>query len=519
MPEPRRSLPPHPSLDQQKKLAKELLKSYRAGDAAARARVREPLPDKQNITLADAQFVIAREYGFANWSALKEHIGRSGSHEAVPESIKEEFMRAIHARDAVTLRGLFRKNPQAAAMINEPLFSFDTPALVHVAGDEAALPVVEVLLESGADPNRRSDWWAGGFHVLHSARGETADRLMAAGALPDACGAANLDRAGLLRRMLDEDPARVHERGGDGQTPLHFARSREVIDLLLERGADPDARDMDHRSTPAQWMLSGRRGAGRYALAAYLVERGATADIFLASALGLTSQLRELLEADSSLLELRTHRGAYGEQPPSSYHIYTWTIGQNLSPLQVAAQFGQAEALDLLRSFAGPKDRFLEACTRGDAVQAKRLLAGEPDMLARLSASDVQLLPDAAWAGNARAVDLMLEIGFDPGVFSANGGNVLHCAAWEGILDCVDVALRYPAVRALIEQRDRKYGGTPLGWCCHGSLNCGNPASDHAAVARRLLEAGAQPGPELADASAASEAVLAVIREFRKRQR
>jgi hypothetical protein len=55
--------------------------------------------------------------------------------------------------------------------------------------------------------------------------------------------------------MLDADPKRVHERGGDGQTPLHFARSREVVDLLLERGADPDARDVDHRATPAKWML------------------------------------------------------------------------------------------------------------------------------------------------------------------------------------------------------------------------------------------------------------------------
>jgi ankyrin repeat protein len=516
VPESRRSLPPHPSLEQQKKLAKELLKAHRAGEAAARARIREQLPDKEKITLADAQFVIAREYGFANWSALKEHIGRSASHEAVAESTREEFMSAVHARDAVTLRRLFQKNPAAAAMINEPLFSFDTPALVHVAGDVASLPVVDVLLEFGADPNRRSDWWAGGFHVLHSARARAAERLMEAGALPDACGAANLDRPDLLRRILDEDPARVHERGGDGQTPLHFARSREVIDLLLERGADPDARDMDHRSTPAQWMLNGRRGEGRYALAAYLVERGASADIFLASALGRTSRLREMLEADPSLLQLRTHRGEYGEQPPSSYHIYTWTIGQNLSPLQVAAQFGQAETLELLRSFASPKDRFLEACARGDWVQAKRLLAEQPGMLAQLSASDMQLLPDAAWAGDARAVDLMLEIGFDPGVFSANGGNVLHCAAWEGILECVDVALRYPAVRSLIEQRDQKYGGTPLGWCCHGSLNCGNPASEHAAVARRLLEAGARPGPEPAGAS---KEVLAVIREFLEPQR
>lgn len=184
--------------------------------------------------------------------------------------------------------------------------------------------MIDVLLEFGADPNRRSDWWAGGWHVLHGAKAAVADRLIEAGAAPDACAAAHLDRPELLRRILDADPSRVDERGGDGQTPLHFARSGEVVDLLLERGADPEARDIDHRGTPAQWMLDRRRGAGRYDLAAYVVERGATADVFLAAALGLAARLRAMLESDPSLLERRTGQGEYGEQPPSSFHIYTW---------------------------------------------------------------------------------------------------------------------------------------------------------------------------------------------------
>jgi len=82
-----------------------------------------------------------------------------------------------------------------------------------------------------------------------------AERLIEAGATPDACAAAHLDRADLLEAMLKRDPRRVHERGGDGQMPLHFARSRRVVDLLLDAGADIDARDVDHRSTAAEWML------------------------------------------------------------------------------------------------------------------------------------------------------------------------------------------------------------------------------------------------------------------------
>jgi ankyrin repeat protein len=506
MSEPSRSLPPHPSLEQQKKLAKELLNAFRAGDATAEERVRRHLPDKQRITLADAQFVTAREYGFEGWAKLKAYIARARA--GLPEDVLEEFKRAFDAHDAQTVRRLFARHPAARAMIDAPLFPFGAPALVHVAGS-GDLAMVEVLLEFGADPNRRSEWWAGGFHALHRARGAVADRLLDAGAVPDACAAAHLDRPELLQALLAADPSRVDDRGGDGQTPLHFARSREVVYLLLAHGADPDARDIDHRSTPAQWMLERRRGAGRYDLAGYLVQRGASADVFLATALGLTPLLRTLVETDPSLMERRTGQGEYGEQPPSSFHIYTWAIGQNLSPLQVAAQFEQYEAIELLRAFASPKDRFLPACAQGNDSEANQVLAESPGLLDALTADDMRALPDAAWDGNAAAVDLMLGVGFDPAATGQDGGTVLHCAAWQGASACVEVALRYPGVVALIERRDPVHGSTPLGWCCHGARHCANPAGDYPEVARLLLQAGAQPGPNLQDAPAD---VLAVIR-------
>lgn len=513
---PVRSLPPHPSLEQQKKLAKELLAAFRAGEADARDRVRRRLPDKERITLADTQFVLAREYGFESWAELKAHIeavrATSVSDDdatGLTDSVHEEFRAAFEKRDAVAVRTLFRRHPAARAMIDAPVFPFDAPALVHVTG-QGDLDLVDVLLEAGADPNRRSDWWAGGWHVLHTARGAIADRLIEAGAVPDACAAANLDRPDMLRRILDADPLRVHERGGDGQTPLHFARSREVVDLLLERGADPDARDIDHHGTPAQWMLERGRGAGRYDLAAYLVERGATADIFLAAALGLVTRLRALREAEPTSLTLRTGQGEYGEQPPASLHIYTWSIGQNLSPLQVAAQFEQAAAINVLRELAGPKERFLAACALASAAEAKGILREWPALVGSLSPDEQRLMPDAAWAGNTAAVELMLELGFDPTTPGQDGGTVLHCAAWVGSRDSVAAALRHPGVRALVNQRDPTHGSTPLGWCCHGACHAGGPVRAYAVIARLLLEAGARPDPDLRDVP---DTVLAVIRE------
>jgi hypothetical protein len=112
-------------------------------------------------------------------------------------------------------------------------------------------------------------------------------------------------------------------------------------------------------------------------------------------------------------------------------------------------------------------------------------------------------------------VELMLELGFDPSqtsITGPTGGNALHCAAWEGSVACVSAILRYPAGRALLETRDSTYQGTPLGWCCHGSVNCGNPRADHAAVARLLIMAGAPPHPEIRGCSDAMKAVLDAAR-------
>jgi ankyrin repeat protein len=496
----RRTLPARPDLDQQKKLAKELLRAFRAGDREAAARLRAELPDKAELSLTDAQYVLAREYGFSSWRELRDRIEQQTVAQLPPI---ERFKRAVHEGDAKSLRAVLERHADVRAQIDAPIFSFDSPALVTISGDHLA--AIDVLLEFGADPNRRSDWWAGGFHPLYGKRGAAAERLLAAGAVPDACAAANLDRPDLLAAMLAEDPARVHERGGDGQTPLHFARSRAVVDLLLAAGADVDARDVDHRSTPAQWMLGDDPASSRNELAAYLVERGASVDIFLAAALGLTDRMERMIESDPSLLRLRTSEGDYAEKPPSSYHIYQWTIGVHLSPLQVAAKFHRDETLAAIERFASLEERLLLACHRGDGDAARALIAAHPDIVAKLGAAERGALAHEAWLANVRAVSLMLELSFDPAARSPNGGSALHCAAWMGSAECVEVILRYPASRALLDVRDPTFGGTPLGWCSHGSRNSRRRGADYAGVARLLIAAGARVEPRMAEEDLSDE--------------
>jgi hypothetical protein len=68
MPDRHFELPAHPDLEYYRKQAKHLLRSYEAGDAAARDRAAE------RFLLSDAQFVLAQEHGFRTWAEFRADI-------------------------------------------------------------------------------------------------------------------------------------------------------------------------------------------------------------------------------------------------------------------------------------------------------------------------------------------------------------------------------------------------------------------------------------------------------------
>src|SRR5215475_7876765 len=77
-------LPSRPNLEQLKNQAKDLLKAYQSAHAESFQRIQASHPDYSNadenkirdakFSLSDAQLVIAREYGFASWPKLKDHV-------------------------------------------------------------------------------------------------------------------------------------------------------------------------------------------------------------------------------------------------------------------------------------------------------------------------------------------------------------------------------------------------------------------------------------------------------------
>ena len=162
----------------------------------------------------------------------------------------EALRAAVCADSATRVRGLLEQHPELKSRLDDPLpnYAFGGTALL-AAVQRGNREMIDVLLRAGAGVNARSHWWAGGFGVLDNDRG-LASFLIERGAIVDVHAAARL---GMFDRLDDvsANPDVVHARGGDGQTPLHVAASVAIAEYLVNRGADVDARDIDHESTPA----------------------------------------------------------------------------------------------------------------------------------------------------------------------------------------------------------------------------------------------------------------------------
>ncbi|HEX5218795.1 MAG TPA: ankyrin repeat domain-containing protein [Verrucomicrobiae bacterium] len=510
-----KSLPSRPSLEQLRNQAKDLRKQFVAGEAAAVQRVRQFHPDfagsspksneplspsderEKSFRLHDAQSVIAREYGFANWPRLKEHVESILLETGEPLDLLKQ---AFHADDAQWLRKLLARYPQFKALINEPIGPFDSPAIINVRSRE----MLDVLLEAGGDINAKSRWWAGGFGLLHHAEPELAAYALQRGATLDVHAAARLGMLDRLRELVFADPQLVHARGGDGQTPLHFASTVEIAAFLLEQGADIDARDLDHESTPAQWMIKNRREIARF-----LVQRGCHTDLLMAAALGDMNLVRRHLESDPQSIHLRVTEEFFPKtNPKAGGTIYQWTLGWYVSPHDVARQFGHEDVFGLLMDRSPADVKLIAACWAGDETTVKSLLQEKPGIVAALSDNYKRHTARAARNNNPAAVRLMLAAGLPVDARGQHLATPLHWAAFQGNAGMTREILKY---NPPLEVTDADFRSTPLGWALYGSENGWHyDASDYATTVELILNAGAKLPEKLSGTGAVKE----VLRRF-----
>jgi ankyrin repeat protein len=461
------------NLEQQHKLAKDLLRAARHGHATALARMQAVRSDcgseTRPLQLADAQLAIAREGGFDSWPHL------------VADFHERDFTAFATAVEKGDLEGVRRQLAldHVRARVNDPAFSFGRRA-AHVAGKNEGL--LSVLLDAGADVNLKSEWENGPYTVLDHADDATARFLMKRGATLTPNVAARLGWFDELQQMIEADPSLVHARGGDGQQPLHEAKTVEIADYLLDRGAGIDVPCIDHKATPAQYALVDRPDVCRR-----LLERGARPDIYMAARLGDVAMATRLLDADPECTSARIHEPGYAPVPPM--HIYCWTLGFGRSPHDVASRFEHSEVRALLTSRSPARVRLLNALMAGDQATARAQMEADPTLLRSLSREDHGRLAVTIFFEHYVAAEAMLALGFDPSAPGIDGGSALHAACWVGHVRMVERLLASGGVA--LDGRDPTHGSTPLGWTAFGSVHRRAKGSDYPGVAERLVAAGA----------------------------
>jgi len=394
---------------------------------------------------------------------------------------------AIRTGDAVAAAALLATHTELRARLDDPMpgGAFGaTPLLAAVGRGDRAM--VDVLLAAGADINARSHWWAGSFGVLDIEHGLN-DFLIERGATVDVHVAARLDMLDRLEELVRADPAQVHARGGDGQLPLHFSASVRIAAYLLDQGAEIDARDVDHESTAAQWMVKDRPNVARY-----LVSRGCRTDILMAAVLGNLELVRHHLDADPASIHTTVSDRYFPKaNPRSGGSIYIYTLGTNRTAHQLARAAGHDEVVRLLMDRSPPALQFTQACLIADTARVNALLARNPGMIAGLSGGELGSIVSAAMDSNLAAVRLMLAMGWPAGAPGERGVTALHWAAFHGDAVVARELLRHGAPTGV---RDVQYNATPMGWAIHGSLRGWHPErGDYAGVVEALLDAGVEP--------------------------
>jgi ankyrin repeat protein len=425
------SLPDKPNLDWLRKQAKRRLDDLQRVNPAAQ--------------LADAQFDLAREYGFSSWRALKAHIDSL--------DVDGELFDAARQGDLSRLTTLLDEHPDKLHAREQPY----EWSLLHAAADKGQLSIVDELLKRGLDANTRErgdntypmhwaaahghldvvrrladaggdvvghgddhageviGWatcWPGGDDAAH--RG-VADFLVSRGARHHIFSAIALNLADEVRRIVADDPSalnRRQSRNENHRTPLHFAllmNRPEMIALLLELGADPLA--VDGSGQPVAFYAS-------------------TPDAD-----------RKVMEKICAMLTAEFVSAERGHRPPRGGPLDLVAL-LALGDRDTAARLLR-ENPELIDSRGGALHLMAQ---RNDVAAVKWLLAHGANINGRWSSQGAEVTPLhlAAARGHAEMVRVLLGVGADP---------TIRDSRHDG--DAIDWAkhFRQPEIVRLLEDR------------------------------------------------------------------
>jgi ankyrin repeat protein len=480
-------LPDDPSFEQLRKQAKDVRDFSQAGLQGALDLVGAHHPDGPHaVSLAGAQLVVARHYGFPSWAALRRHVTTIERYRRVPDEVAEV----------------------ADGQLADEFLML---ACLRYGGDDA--------------PGR----WERAARLLAGHPEITRTSVHAAAAAAD---------AGVLEPMLRENPALASEEGGPYRWEpilyLAYARHDPSVSedatvrsarLLLAHGADPNAGYLWHGLIPAFTALTGALGSGEgdqpehphgRALAETLLTAGADPND------GQALYNRQFGPDDSHLELLFSHglgrgnggpwRARLGERTDSPAELIrdqlSWAVTHDMrdrvrllaehgadlrtpfaageerivrcvnacdgrTPAEVAAICGCLAVLDFLTERGLPRpaaegaDGLIAAALAGDRRTADRLAdcaeaarAQRPGLIvwaaSRRAWAAVPMLAALGWDVNARArADAPVEQEWE---------TALHAAAGAGEIDAARMLIGLGADAGL---RDARFHATPLGWAEH----------------------------------------------------
>lgn len=489
---PSTDMPDRPNLDSFRRQARALQDAVRAGEPDATARLGRHLQgladdDGRRSKLSTAQFVVAREYGFASWPALTR------------------FVRTVDEHSWDTGLG--------AAPRDDPAEEFCRLACLTYGRDDGPERWAKARQQLAAHPDAiAGNIWAA-----------------AAAARPDDVG-----------RLLGDRPERANERGGPfGWRPLYYlVYSRfdpavpaehvlAVARRLLDAGADPnDGHLFDAFPSPFT-LLTGVFGAGELgaqhqpphphwqALGRLLLDAGAnpndaqtlynrmfTADdshLELLFEYGLGSgdggpwKARiERLDTPAEMLRTQLSWAVEHHQParvrllvehgvdfrsPFGGDGPAWSPGDGRTPIELAQVNGDTDIADYLLAAgaappaADPVRDLIAAAFRADRAAVERVRAEHPAVVDEARRTRPGLVVWAAAQAPVDTVAILVDLGFDVNAFGRGDAPVeqgwetaLHQSAGNGN---VELTRRLLELGADPDLRDRRFNARPVDWARH----------------------------------------------------
>lgn len=479
---PDRTVPDRPSLEQYKKQAKELMREAAGGMSAAIARIQKNHPRLRNstreqlcaISLADAQFVLAREHGYESWPKFAEQIQTLRMIRALGDlddpvntfiEVASVDRHNSHASGTIEHADMvLRRYPQVrdANIFTAAVLGHEATVRAYLEGDPS------LATAKGGPYGWDALTYLCFSRYLRIDKARSDSFIGAAGALLEAGASAN---TGWIE-YIDEPPRALLEAAIYGAAAI--AQNPGLTKLLLAFGANPNDEETPYHvgeaydNTVLELLLDSKR-FNEHSLATIALRKCDWHDekgLKLVLEHGANPNYRTVWKCTPFHQSIRRDNGLvmiemlldYGADP------YVVNEADRRNAFQMAAWYGRGDVLDALRGRGfeirlDGLDALVAACARADLETARSLCGQKQELFEQLLSMAGTLLARFAGANNDAGVRCLLALGLSPAVLWRGGdcywemapdSTALHVAAWRA---------HHEVVKTLIA------AGTPVNAC------------------------------------------------------